>query len=576
SSPVCHLEIDYASANNKRIIPILYQSYVESDVLDALLDSFATKANAYIRSLLDGRDLRTIAQDNLLVLSRLNWVIFSDDTALDTGMSAIAEAIATDVDYIHEHTRILVRAREWDRSGRKKDYLLRGKDLKSAEKWQAQSADKKPSILGLQSEYIFLSKSTFAARQRMLIAGISTGLVVVMIFALIALYQAGVAESEANTRATQQLIAENNAATATVAQGLALLNEATSVANASTATVAQGQAENAAATAEYRSTLVAQQAATSEANLVEAWQTQSRFLADQSLQQLRAGNVQTALLLALQSVEHFPLFYYGSSQVALLESLSSPVQEIAFLQHEGRVIGASWNHDESQVLTWSMDGTARIWDLETGEPTYVMNHDGIVWGAEWASSESKVLTWANNCEYFDLDFPGDCTTHEATIWDVGSQSNPLRLPHSDFVAGAAWSPNDEYVLTWSYDHTAHVWSGTTGELLQTLAHDGVINGAKWSSRGSNILTWSHDDRTARVWFVLDDRDPLIFSHENPEAPITYLSGAEWSPDENYVLTWGTDGSIQIWPINIFDTTLIGQHAYSVNGAVWSPDGRRIL
>ena len=37
-------------------------------------------------------------------------------------------------------------------------------------------------------------------------------------------------------------------------------------------------------------------------------------------------------------------------------------------QHEDAVNGAQFNADESRILTWSEDGTARLWDAASGEP----------------------------------------------------------------------------------------------------------------------------------------------------------------------------------------------------------------
>jgi hypothetical protein len=34
------------------------------------------------------------------------------------------------------------------------------------------------------------------------------------------------------------------------------------------------------------------------------------------------------------------------------------------LRHDERVLGAAWNHDESLILTWSKDNTARLWNTK--------------------------------------------------------------------------------------------------------------------------------------------------------------------------------------------------------------------
>jgi len=41
----------------------------------------------------------------------------------------LIQALDTDLDAVKSHTRILVRALEWDRNGRDSSFLLRGIDL---------------------------------------------------------------------------------------------------------------------------------------------------------------------------------------------------------------------------------------------------------------------------------------------------------------------------------------------------------------------------------------------------------------------------------------------------------------
>ena len=52
-------------------------------------------------------------------------------------------------------------------------------------------------------------------------------------------------------------------------------------------------------------------------------------------------------------------------------------------QHGDNVHGAVWNADESQLLTWSSDGTAKIWDTESGDLLLIVQHGDNVDGAVW-------------------------------------------------------------------------------------------------------------------------------------------------------------------------------------------------
>jgi WD40 repeat protein len=65
-------------------------------------------------------------------------------------------------------------------------------------------------------------------------------------------------------------------------------------------------------------------------------------------------------------------------------------------KHEGRVNGAQFSRDESRVLTWSADKTARLWDVAKPDPLQTFQHDDYVNGAQFSRDESRVLTWSDD------------------------------------------------------------------------------------------------------------------------------------------------------------------------------------
>ena len=65
-------------------------------------------------------------------------------------------------------------------------------------------------------------------------------------------------------------------------------------------------------------------------------------------------------------------------------------------KHDSDVHGAQFSRDESRVLTWSNDKTARWWDVTTSEPLQTFKHDRSVNGAQFSRDESRVLTWSKD------------------------------------------------------------------------------------------------------------------------------------------------------------------------------------
>ena len=80
--------------------------------------------------------------------------------------------------------------------------------------------------------------------------------------------------------------------------------------------------------------------------------------------------------------------------------------------HQGPVYGAQFSRDESRILTWSWDKTARLWDARTGKQLGpALEHQGPVSGAQFNQDESRILTWSTDKTvrvWFlnaELDFP---------------------------------------------------------------------------------------------------------------------------------------------------------------------------
>jgi hypothetical protein len=76
--------------------------------------------------------------------------------------------------------------------------------------------------------------------------------------------------------------------------------------------------------------------------------------------------------------------------------------------------GAVFSRDESLVLTWSWDGTARLWRAADGSPVgQPMKHERAVAGATFNRDESLVLTWSYDGTarlwniQADYDFPAE-------------------------------------------------------------------------------------------------------------------------------------------------------------------------
>jgi len=131
ASPECIQELAIALRFGKRLIPVQIQ------------------------------DLNAEVPDDL---GRLNWIVATNRDPSETA-TEIEKAIATDLDWVEFHTRLLQRAHEWDGENRETGLLLSGAALTEAQvgidtTGGNQSVD--PVVAQIQREYVAES----AARQR--------------------------------------------------------------------------------------------------------------------------------------------------------------------------------------------------------------------------------------------------------------------------------------------------------------------------------------------------------------------------------------------------------------------------
>ena len=135
TSPYCADEVEYAANFNKRFVTILHQP-------------------------IDTADLHP-------ELAKVQWLDFNrNEGDFSTNFMELLRILDTDSDHLHAHTRLLIRAIEWDEKGRKESLLLRADELSSAEQWLSQCEGKEPKPTELQQSYLSNSRSVEDAKHQ--------------------------------------------------------------------------------------------------------------------------------------------------------------------------------------------------------------------------------------------------------------------------------------------------------------------------------------------------------------------------------------------------------------------------
>jgi hypothetical protein len=134
ASLTCEHECAHAAACNKRIVPVVAREVDPQSAPERI--------------------------------RKLNWLFFRPSDDLEAAYNQLIEIIDTDLAWVRAHSRLLVRAKEWQANENDRSYLLGGTDLEDSERWVAQAFQRQPKPVELQLSYVAASRAEETRRQR--------------------------------------------------------------------------------------------------------------------------------------------------------------------------------------------------------------------------------------------------------------------------------------------------------------------------------------------------------------------------------------------------------------------------
>ncbi|OWK21216.1 hypothetical protein AJ88_20325 [Mesorhizobium amorphae CCBAU 01583] len=176
------------------------------------------------------------------------------------------------------------------------------------------------------------------------------------------------------------------------------------------------------------------------------------------------------------------------TQIAKLEGHKSDTQ----------LDGASFSHDGRRIATVSLDGSARLWDGESGRLLDVLGQES-----------------------------------------AGLKLNDVVSDYRDQEMNSAFSRDDRFLATTSLDGTTRIWDINHASLLVSIVSQGpLIEHLEFSPVDTNILLTASHDGTARLW----DVDGILTTVLPHKSPPTF---AVFSPDNLHLLTGGADATVHL-------------------------------
>ena len=501
NSPYCSDEVEYAQKLNKRIITILHQKVAAKDLPPAL--------------------------------ASIQWLDFSQHGGdFLTNFTQLVRTIHTDRDHVHNHSKWLQRAKEWENSQKNADLLLRGSEFVLAQTWlkKIEEQNKQPPATELHKEFIQASQTAIEAaetaekeRQQQLLKlqqertqeaekrleqeqknarRQKQWLVVVSLFGAVATCLGFFAASEYRRAAISEIVAVNRTSQASFA-----LNE-------------QLEALTAAMKAQRLGT---------------------------DLEQRPFVNLPPKLKNNLKEILKIAL--YGIKQTNI------------FSGHDGSVFGVKFSPDGEMIASASADNTLKLWKRD-GSLLATLDekrggHKGSV-NAVAFSPDGQLIASAS-------------TDKTIKLWKTDGTLLKTLKGHRDTVNTVAFSPDGQLIASAGNDTTVKLWK-RDGTLLKTLKGN-----QNWSyvytvafSPDGQLIASGHRDKIIRIW----RRDgTLLKTLEEHEGPVNLVV---FSPDSQLIASGSMDKTIKIWKRDGKLLSTLEGHEASVSGLTFTPDGQQIV
>lgn len=161
--------------------------------------------------------------------------------------------------------------------------------------------------------------------------------------------------------------------------------------------------------------------------------------------------------------------------------------------HHYEINSAVFSPDGKHILTNSEEGTAKVWETDTGKLVLTIQlqpYINFISAAAFSPDGNFIVTVGGQHER-----PG-----EVNFWDASSGKKlwTVKDPRGH-ISCVAFGPDGSWLVMGNQNGTASIRDAKTGQELFTLiGHTSAISSVAVSADGKRIVTGSYDT-TARVW-----------------------------------------------------------------------------
>lgn len=228
--------------------------------------------------------------------------------------------------------------------------------------------------------------------------------------------------------------------------------------------------------------------------------------------------------------------------------------------HSESVACAAFSPDGKNVISGSLDGTIKIWSLNTGNCIQTLG-----WGLDNVSSvayspdgkyfvgagekgiEEEIITEKGDTILGYTAAVGDIKIFDAKTYEC---VKTLNTKDDGWQVYLAYSPDGKYIISSTGGKTIQMWDVEKGECVKTLeASAGSVSCLAYSPDGKYIVSGSNQpysetpDNNVRIWDA--ESGKCIKTLEGHTKGVRSVA---FSPDGKHIVSGSNDNTIKIWEI----------------------------